>query len=112
MKAVQKNTSASHTSPTHGHPWSLTKVKPVRKPIRRMNVTTEDLKEPLQQKWRNNGVDGYTDQYGFQIIRTANGQKMFKLYWKETYITQTYSINAAKEISLVLLNDLIHCKQY
>jgi hypothetical protein len=79
--------------------------------MRRVKVTSEDLKESLQQKWRNNGVDGYDDQYGFEIYRKGNCPRMFKLYWKGTYITQTFSMNAAKEISLVLLNDLLHSKE-
>lgn len=59
--------------------------------------------ESMKQNWLNMGT-GYYDQFGFEIVRG----KHYKLYWKEVFIVETHSITAAKEISLILINDKIN----
>jgi hypothetical protein len=63
-------------------------------------------KDNMQQVWeygetQNVFVD---NKYGFMIKRTTG--KYF-LYWKEKLMCHTYGLEAAKEISLVLINDRI-----
>jgi hypothetical protein len=70
--------------------------------VKRTKLKSEELKDPMKQNWTING-SGYYDQYGFEITRGTP----YKLYWKEEYITKTHSLQASKEISLILLNDKI-----
>lgn len=69
---------------------------------RSKKIKPEQLKDPMKQNWTWNG-EGYKDQYGF-VIRNGKG---FTLYWKDEYQAKTLSLQAAKEISLILLNDTI-----
>jgi hypothetical protein len=61
------------------------------------------LKEFMQQKWERKN-SWYLDQFGNYIIKT---NEMFELYHKGEYQLKTFSLEAAKEISLVLINDRI-----
>lgn len=62
-------------------------------------------KDNMQQKW----IYGKTsniflcEEYGFKIIKSGK----YFLYWNDTLMIHTYSLEAAKEISLVLINDRI-----
>jgi hypothetical protein len=69
---------------------------------KRSYIKPEELKETMKQNWTVTGT-GYYDQYHFEIKRDRN----YKLYWHGDYITQTHSLQAAKEISIILLNDKI-----
>jgi hypothetical protein len=60
------------------------------------------LKEDMKQNWTWNGKS-YTDQYHFEITV----QNKYKLYWHGDYITETHSLNTARVISNILLNDKI-----
>lgn len=67
-----------------------------------MNPKESTLKEDMRQNWSQSRY-GYYDQFHFRIER---GDK-YKLYWHEIYITETHTLQAAKIISTVLLNDKI-----
>lgn len=56
----------------------------------------------MKQNWTWTGR-GYGDQFGFEI-HTGN---IYSLYWHGDYITKTHSLQAAKEISTILINDKI-----
>lgn len=61
------------------------------------------LKEFMQQHWKSNHVGWLCDQYGYWIQLG----KPYKLYLKGEFLIETHSLEAAKEISLVLINDRI-----
>ena len=67
----------------------------------------DEYKEDMRQRWVTNTYSRHhSDQFGFVI----EYGRIYKLYWKGTFITQTFSLAAAKEISLILLNDsILHC---
>lgn len=62
-----------------------------------------ELKENMQQVWKSECVGTYHDQYGNRIIKRGK----YFLYHKDRLLVDTYSLEAAKEISLVLINDRI-----
>ena len=61
-----------------------------------------ELKEPMQQMWRKT-EGGFEDQYGFYIKKAGR----YFLFKGDKFLVTTYSLEAAKEISLVLINDRI-----
>ena len=70
--------------------------------VKKPSKSPSEYHEGMKQKWLRLG-NGYYDQFGFEIIRGV----CYKLYWKELFIAQTHSIQASKEISLILINDKI-----
>ncbi len=57
----------------------------------------------MQQNWLPGADAIISDQYGFTIkIRST-----YFLFHKGVFIVNTYSLEAAKEISLILINDKI-----
>jgi hypothetical protein len=66
-------------------------------------LSEETLKSDMKQNWtQGNGV--YYDQFHFKIERD---EYTYKLYWHGDYITETKTLDAAKVISTILLNDKI-----
>ena len=64
----------------------------------------KEYKEDMRQNWTTNSYSRHhSDQFGFRI----EYGNIYRLYWKDVFITQTHSLAAAKEISTVLLNDKI-----
>jgi hypothetical protein len=73
-----------------------------RNPMKTKILSEATLKEDMKQNWTWNGTS-YTDQFHFEIMV----QRTYKLYWHGDYITETYSLNTARVIANILLNDKI-----
>lgn len=72
-----------------------------------VKCTPQEIKEDLKQNWKQNTYQRhYTDQFGFRI---TYGVGVYHLFYKENEVTtmQLYSLQAAKEISIIILNDII-----
>jgi hypothetical protein len=64
----------------------------------------EAYKEDMKQNWLINSYARHmTDQFGFKITYG----KTYTLYFKDNPITTLYSLQAAKLISTIILNDTI-----
>lgn len=64
----------------------------------------EEYKEGLKQNWQHNSYTRhYTDQFGCKI---EYGNR-YTLYIHDKEILKCWSLEAAKQISLILLNDMI-----
>jgi DNA-binding CsgD family transcriptional regulator len=62
----------------------------------------KDLRDCMKQNWTI-FKNGFSDQFGFEIMK---GEK-YSLYWKGVFVAETETLLAAKEISLILINDRI-----
>lgn len=77
--------------------------------LKTKKTTIESLNEDMKQNWtayKWDGISSYKDQFGFEIIRNGNNGN-YKLTHKTIFLIETLSLNAAKEISRIYLNDLI-----
>lgn len=73
-------------------------------------LPTEQAFESCGQKWiysRSGEEISYRDQYGFMILKRGN--TTFELYHAQEFVISVYTQEAAKAISLVLLNDKMKC---
>lgn len=76
---------------------------------KRILSTTLGYKEPIGQKWVNNSYSKtYSDQFGFVIHYS---DRIYHLKYKGEPITTLYSVEAAKLISTIILNDIVVNKQ-
>lgn len=77
--------------------------------LKTKKTTKEYLNENLMQNWVRYAWDGcskYNDQFGCSIVRNGKDGS-YTLYHKGLLLINVLSINAAKEIARIYLNDLV-----
>lgn len=82
--------------------------------MRTKRVTNVDLTHTMDQQWKIREAirirNVYTDQYGFIILR--RGPDHYMLFHHRKYVASTYTMEACKLISTVLLNDKLKSRSY
>jgi hypothetical protein len=76
--------------------------------LKSLRMTEDEVFSHMGQTWMREIVDGQEtekDQYGFRIVH-VNGRR-YSLFHNDEYVISTYTLQAIRSISRVLLNDKI-----
>jgi hypothetical protein len=95
-KSIQSHNSSERGLLKVAHAAPAARIAPITK--------GKKLKETLSQKWTYNTYSKlYYDQFGFVV----HYGEQYALYWHDQFIVKCLSLSAAREISLILVNDII-----